>query len=826
MTQTLPQLSRPVPTLSQDVEFACARIAPTWPLDQFLAVNPFWGYRDRDVRVVAAELAAQSSATLLMPRAWYRERFAAGQLRREHLAAAIAAAGARCSVDDLIAAMDQTAPTAEPLPLLSHVADRTRRRAEPQPWSELVVHQISQHAAAWFDRAQSAWSMPRQAGLYGAWRAALAVDRGLPVRAGHRGFARRVLALPGEPMACIEAAVAQLGLDPGQRRTWLTALLASVRGWAAWCAYERWQARLTAGDDDAIVHLLAIRAAWEWLLLEDLSLQADLPGLRQRLDRHAGDVARLVAAQVPDWLLQHAAELAYQQPLRAGLRAGGGRGPATAPAVQAVFCIDVRSERFRRALEAVGGDAVQTRGFAGFFGLPIAYTPVGVEVARPQLPGLLAPWRTVRQAVRDPAGGATTAAVASRRQTALAWWRQWRACQRAATSAFTLVETCGLLHGIDLLRHSLARATPPERAEDAGVTAAQRARLMPTWGEGADAPTLAERVTLAAGVLRTMGLTRDFARLVLVAGHGSTSANNPHAKGLDCGACGGQTGEVNARLLAQLLADPEVRRGLADAGIPIPATSWFVAGLHDTTTDDLQLFDVDLVPPSHQDDLARLQRWLTSAADRTRAERAPGLGLARLVPDPHALALALRRRAADWAQVRPEWGLADNAAFVVAPRARTRHLDLAGRVFLHDYEWRRDEGFATLTSILTAPMVVTNWINMQYYASTVDNRRFGSGNKVLHNVVGGTLGVFEGNGGDLRIGLSRQSLHDGRQWRHTPLRLAVFVEAPTAAIDGVIAAHDVVRQLVENGWLFLFQIDDAGDTWQRLPGGRWQAPAP
>ncbi len=63
---------------------------------------------------------------------------------------------------------------------------------------------------------------------------------------------------------------------------------------------------------------------------------------------------------------------------------------------------------------------------------------------------------------------------------------------------------------------------------------------------------------------------------------------------------------------------------------------------------------------------------------------------------------------------------------------------------------------------MTAPMVVTNWINLQYHASTVDNRRYGSGNKVLHNVVGGRLGVFEGNGGDLRIGLPLQSLHDGQ----------------------------------------------------------------
>jgi uncharacterized protein YbcC (UPF0753/DUF2309 family) len=171
--------------------------------------------------------------------------------------------------------------------------------------------------------------------------------------------------------------------------------------------------------------------------------------------------------------------------------------------------------------------------------------------------------------------------------------------------------------------------------------------------------------------------------------------------------------------------------------------------------------------------------------------------------------------------VRPEWGLADNAAFVVAPRRRTLHLDLGGRVFLHDYAWETDEDFATLRLILTAPMVVAHWINLQYLASTVDNRSFGSGNKVLHNVVGGRIGVFEGNGGDLRIGLPLQSLHDGARWRHTPLRLSVFVEAPRDAIDGVIASHEVVRQLVDHGWLHLLQLDVDGAVHLRLPGGGW-----
>ncbi|RYD86724.1 MAG: DUF2309 family protein, partial [Sphingobacteriales bacterium] len=146
---------------------------------------------------------------------------------------------------------------------------------------------------------------------------------------------------------------------------------------------------------------------------------------------------------------------------------------------------------------------------------------------------------------------------------------------------------------------------------------------------------------------------------------------------------------------------------------------------------------------------------------------------------------------------------------------------LLGRCFLHDYDQQNDPDLSVLTLIMTAPMVVTNWINMQYHASTVDNRRYGSGNKVLHNVVGGRLGVFEGNGGDLRIGLPMQSLHDGHRLHHTPLRLSVFIEASRDAIETVMSRHEIVRQLVNNGWLHLLRIDSESDVVERHCNKSW-----
>ena len=266
---------------------------------------------------------------------------------------------------------------------------------------------------------------------------------------------------------------------------------------------------------------------------------------------------------------------------------------------------------------------------------------------------------------------------------------------------------------------------------------------------------------------------------------------------------------------------PAVRVALRDSGILIPEATRFLAALHNTTTDDVALYDRAATPGAEDAAIAQLEVWLAEAGDRARAERSAALGLGALAPDARALKQALQTRANDWAQVRPEWGLAGNATFIVAPRARTRRLDLAGRAFLHDYRWEDDHDASVLELIMTAPMLVTHWINLQYYASTVDNLRYGSGNKALHNVVGGRLGVFEGNGGDLRVGLPWQSLHDGRTLRHEPLRLSVFIEAPQSSIRKVIDAHDVVRHLLVNGWLHLLQIESGSSRVSRFHRGCW-----
>ena len=799
--------------LDQAIDDACGTIAPNWPLDRSIAVNPYWGRVQRPFTAAATEMARLAGSTLWMPPGYYREAWDTGLIGRPHLARARAEVESSMTEAALLAALDAEPGRCAPLPLLCDALDQTRDLRHEPAWSDAVTHQVSQYCAAYFDNHQADWKPWAGQGLYAGWRHTVARDRGVALLMGAPHITRQAVTLPEAPRELIGYALNKLDVPDADARDLLQVALMRIGGWAAWCAYLRWQARLAGGDDSSIVDLLAIRLAWECLLDDgERGERSTWRAWRRAWADPARQGAGAVDSPLAVW--HRALEIAYQQPLARALAQNTTAEQARAPSAQAVFCIDVRSEVFRRALEQAC-PSVQTLGFAGFFGLPIQYTPVGTGAARPQLPGLLAPTLQVTDTCGSEAGDSTLAKARRRRLGGAALWQTF---QRVPASAFTVVESLGLGYAAKLVRRSLRKVSETAKPDRMGLTPTQSRSLRPrlTFQDG-DATN--QGAALAERVLRAMGLTEGLAPIVLLVGHGSQTANNPHAAGLDCGACCGQTGEVNARALADLLNEPAIRHALAERAIHIPKTTHFLPALHNTTTDEVTLFDRDRVPPPLDGPLDELERALAAAGDRARAARAPTLGLSHLAARPHRLAQALKARAADWAQTRPEWGLTNNAAFIVAPRARSRGIDLDGRAFLHDYDWQRDPDGEVLELIMTAPMIVTHWINMQYYASTVDNQRFGSGNKILHNVVGGRIGVFEGNNGDLRIGLPLQSVHDGRHWRHTPLRLSVFIEAPRESIDAVLAKHDLVRHLIQNQWLHLFRLDDSEvETYQ---DGQW-----
>lgn len=805
------------------VEAACHRIAPLWPLKNFVAVNPYWGHTTQSFWQAHETLARITGTGLCMPRAYYREQIARGRITRTDLATALQKFGRKWTVSTFehLLARETSSPPTTAFPLVTDVLSELDGR----DWSTVIVERISRLCAAYFDEGQAQWSLPwRNTSLYNAWLSFTRVDQSLWML-GVRGLHHAMETCPQSAPAAIAWALHVLEVPSEAIDDYLHATLLSVGGWAAWTRYQRWQKELAGNHDDSIRDLVAIRLAWDallYILRSSIKLQT---AWHQSLIDNSKSTHRANREDSVDVVLQTAFEIGYQRRLAQSLTVR----PYVAPPIRraklhAVFCIDVRSEIYRRALESAA-PGVQTQGFAGFFGIPMEYLPFGAVKAQGHLPVLFNASYRIAEGL-DGAMRRKSESLVMHRRSRIRVAKAWKTFKSSAASCFGFVEAVGLFALPKLLSDSLGWTRPLPNPQHAGLSTTVQKHLGPLLdskqtglhGEPTGIPE-AERLSVAELVLRNMGMVQDFARLVLFVGHGSRTVNNPQATGLDCGACAGQSGEASARIAVALLNDPHTRSKLARHGIQIPVDTHFIAGLHDTTTDEVRLFNVDDAPPSHQSELAQLAKQLATAGQIARLERAHLLGISK--GSPQTIHSDVRRRARDWAEVRPEWALAGNAAFIAAPRPRTAHCNLAGRAFLHEYHWHQDPQFDTLQLIMTGPMIVAHWINMQYYGSTVDPRRFGSGNKVLHNVVGGSIGVLEGNGGDLRSGLAWQSLHDGERWMHEPLRLNVLIEAPQSALDDIIGRHVQVRDLVDHEWVHLFQIDQDGHLHRRDPDKHW-----
>lgn len=775
--------------IEDSIEAAAESVGSVWPLHSFVTANPLAGFEDRPFHEAVEDAERLLGGNGYPSSEVFRRAWESGQIDTDILRSRLSAHGydsdPAASLDRMAAAETVDTPDAE-----STATDR-------------VDAVLTKWLAAFLDEGQATWPMPnREQGFYEAFRTVAPHDGDIP-----DGDA--IAALPDQPVDAIRDCLRMYPI--GQWGDIFEQQLAALPGWTGFIKQH-------AADADAwqetypitLLDYLAVRLA-----LVDLF---DAPVAPSELPEHEDDDTEPARGDVPlpeVWLT--AWEATYREELVDSLT-DASRSLAEAPErdrpdAQLVFCIDTRSEIIRRHIETTG--EYETHGYAGFFGIPMRYVGYGSEVAIDACPPILEPQHRISERPTNGADGeqhehdrwhtfleSGTTAIKSLRSN--------------AATVFSFVETAGVGYGAALA----ARTLLPSRVHDLLDVTDQHVAdahefCEPTIDHDTDdnpdtvhdlreGLTLEEQVEYAATAFELMGL-EQFARVVVFAGHASQTANNPFDSSLDCGACAGNPGGPNARVLAAICNDEAVKSKLRDRGIDVPADTVFVAGEHNTTTDDVELFASD-VPVTHEEDIEQLRADLADARAGATAERAGDLGA-----DADSGVREADRRAADWAETRPEWGLAGNAGFVVGPRELTDDIDLDGRSFLHSYDWRTDPDGDALATILTGPMVVTQWINTQYYFSTVDNAVYGSGSKVTHNPVG-NVGVYQGNGGDLMAGLPRQSLMSANdEPYHQPVRLSTIIHAPVERVTDVLADHRELTQLLDNDWLSLTVVDPQQD---------------
>ena len=865
---------------------AAARLPRFFPLDAFVASNPLQGFERLDFDAAVASAQRLSGGRGHLPLEAYRERLARGQLDGARLQAAIARASSvpalvidgdeHTLLDYLFARVERAPHALAPAPALLSAATAACERAGLGS-DDGAAGWPAEHTTllAWLDARLDAGLCARRDalvgafvpacllgddgglcmpgardGLYAAFRHHMANDPLLTDAANALDMPRAAL-LPEAAETAVLGALGALGLAPERREDYLCQQLFALKGWAAFVAWYATSPR-AAAQPATLLDLLAVLLVTERLLCVDVALAHDLPcevhGLAAHLPHVASHepppaasaiagfatfhgimpaaleraataeiatLAKTLCAQDDGWLALRcleAEELAYRDALVSQLAtcAPAAQPGSARPRAQLALCIDVRSEPLRRALEAQGG--YETFGYAGFFGVAVSYARLDGSVST-HCPVLLAPAHGAHEQAAPALPARARRRLSARARLAGVLPALRRALKRHPLATFGVVDGFGLLSVWPLLRDAVRPPAPQPRVPHLHVPAlgGKDPDVLPALDDD-------EQLAVARSFFETTGLAAPFARLIVLCGHAASTTNNAYAAALDCGACGGHEGGTNARLLARILERSSVRRRLAAHGIVLPEDTRVVAALHDTTTDRVTLFD-DTLPASHARDAAALKRALETAGQANRARRAPRLG---------TTAAALAWRAADGAETRPEWGLAGNAAFICAPRSTTRGCDLDGRTFLHSYDWRRDDDGQILSAIMSAPLIVAQWINAQYYFSSVDNATWGSGSKVTQNIIGGCA-VIQGEGGDLRLGLPEQSVlgDDGRLY-HQPLRLLAVIEAPVARIDEVLAAQPGLRELFDHHWLRLVALDRERDAWfAYLPGGRWEAiPAP
>lgn len=733
--------------------------------------------------------------------------------------------------------------------------------------SDVPVHmELIRLVGAFLDHGQALEPMPgREAGLLVAALRLIAAGpraRAFPML---RIAARRWLACGASARQLIDEALHGLGVPDDARESFVLATLLALPGWGGMVSrMERHprEAPMTDGGSRIAVRLeefLALRLALDLYAIPPMAADGGLPlawselrrsdhraprstvvvgarllqsmresGIEPALDEGSLAEAWLELGMFDDTSRRacglEALEAHYRRRLLEALayaRAHRTEGARPSPAGQFIFCIDEREESMRRAIEEHGAEW-STYGAAGFFGMAIDYRGLEDHEAAPHCPVVVTPGHEVHELVDDEAQ------VHQRRVRRMGAWKRLETSIARRSRGLLGGAGASLLVGPVAAVFAALRVMAPRDSATALKSVQELVAPRPLTDLGAlrdaDRPqassgkplgfTPDEAADRVAALLRAIGLSSDFAPVVIVLGHGSTSLNNPHESAHDCGACGGRRGGANARLFADVANRPEVRVALRQRGIDIPAETWFVGALHDTADDRVDLFDLDRVPSSIRPALGRAMGVLELARRDNALERSRRFETLPLDASPEHALRHVQGRSTHLGQPRPEYGHCTNASCIVGRRSLSRGLHLDRRTFLVSYDPTTDPDASILERVLAAVGPVGAGISLEYYFSSVDNDVLGCGTKLPHNVTG-WIGIMNGHQSDLRTGLPRQMVE-----LHEPMRLLLVVEATPASLLQVASRQPEVRELVLNQWVQLVSVDPgSGEMHEWVDGG-------
>jgi len=741
----------------QMIDKASDYIGNTWPLYSFVTSNPLSGYEEQPFSK-AAENAQNILGASVYPKAsLYRRAFENGNISFSELKPLLEEIGYKRSPEYYLNLLEREQESV--MQNAQNILDR------------LMVKWLS----AFLDEGLAEWEMPfKSQGFYKAWIKLAPYDDDL-----------KNIKYSDVPKSSKEAMVSLLSDCSDEKIQEIFKYhLAALPGWTGYIKHRKtnqplWQDKYPIDLEE----YLAVRL---WT--------AKHLGMELLNHNDASEKSHQVMELQHIWL--KAWEKSWQQELVQILKDAPKESKADGlndgvPDAQMVFCIDTRSELIRRHVESVGN--YETFGYAGFFGIAMDYENTKDDVIQKSCPPIVeSSYRVTEVATK---GNQSEKNKYDQNLERSKFWNYFlKRMKNMLPSTFGFVEGSGLYYGLNLFARTVAPSLSNRKS-----TGGQESICEPTLRSAdshSDIP-ITEQAAIVKSGFDLMGW-ENFSPVVIFVGHGSHSANNPFASSLDCGACAASPGRHNARMLTKMANNNEVRELLStEFGIKVPKATIFLGAEHNTTTDEIELFD-SKVPSSHKKLVSNIKRNLEKAQITATQER---LGITK-----NSVAHA-KTKASNWGETRPEWGLAKNASFVIAPRKTTKHRNLDGRCFLHSYDWRLDKDGKALEAIMQGPMVVTQWINNHYYFATVDNEKFGAGTKTTHNITG-QFGVVQGNGGDLKVGLPWESLYGSEnEPYHTPLRLSVVIEAPKKRVDAILSRNSKLRSLLENEWIHLIIMD-------------------